>query len=92
MAIKLTLKTVTLRVCLALCSGCAVAPSSTAVRVQDADAKMVMSCKYLGEVQGSSGWGNLAASAGMENAKNEARERSQARRDTSSLEQHQRWV
>lgn len=35
---------------------------------------MVSSCKYLGEVQGSSGWGNLAASAGMENAKTEARE------------------
>jgi hypothetical protein len=35
---------------------------------------MVTSCKYVGEVQGSSGWGNLAASAGMENAKNEARE------------------
>jgi len=35
---------------------------------------MVVSCKYIGEVQGSSGWGNLAASAGMENAKNEARE------------------
>ncbi len=35
---------------------------------------MVISCKYVGEVQGSSGWGNLAASAGMENAKNEARE------------------
>jgi hypothetical protein len=35
---------------------------------------MVASCKYLGEVQGSSGWGNLAASAGMENAKTEARE------------------
>ena len=35
---------------------------------------MVISCKYVGEVQGSSGWGNLAASAGMENVKNEARE------------------
>jgi len=74
MAIKLTFKTATLLACLALCSSCAVAPSSTAARVQDADAKMVASCKYLGEVQGSSGWGNLAASAGMENAKNEARE------------------
>ena len=35
---------------------------------------MVASCKYLADVQGSSGWGNLAASAGMENSKNEARE------------------
>ncbi len=55
-------------------SGCAVAPSAAASRVQEADAQMVASCKYIGEVQGSSGWGNLAASAGMENAKNEARE------------------
>jgi len=55
-------------------SGCAVAPSAAAARVQEADAQMVVSCKYVGEVQGSSGWGNLAASAGMENAKSEARE------------------
>lgn len=55
-------------------SGCAVAPSTAASRVQEADAQMVASCKFVGEVQGSSGWGNLAASAGMENAKNEARE------------------
>jgi len=55
-------------------NGCAVAPSAAAARVQEADAQMVSSCKYLGEVQGSSGWGNLAASAGMENAKTEARE------------------
>jgi hypothetical protein len=55
-------------------NGCAVAPSAAAAHVQEADAQMVTSCKYLAEVQGSSGWGNLAASAGMENAKNEARE------------------
>ena len=55
-------------------SGCAVAPSAAAARVQEADAQLVASCKYLGEVQGSSGWGNLAASAGMENAKSEARD------------------
>ncbi|MGH8121437.1 MAG: DUF4156 domain-containing protein [Rudaea sp.] len=55
-------------------SGCATAPSAAAARVQEADTQMVASCKYLGEVQGSSGWGNLAASAGMENAKNEARD------------------
>lgn len=58
----------------ALSAGCAVAPSAAAVRVQEADAQMVASCKYVGEVQGSSGWGNLAASTGMENAKYEARE------------------
>jgi len=59
----------------ALFTGCAVSPSATASRVQEADAQMVASCRYVGEVQGSSGWGNLAASAGMENAKNEAREK-----------------
>lgn len=57
-----------------LFAGCAVTPSVSASRVQDADAQMVASCKYVGEVQGSSGWGGLAASAGMENAKSEARE------------------
>ncbi len=55
-------------------SGCAVAPSAAASHVLEADAKMVASCKFVGEVQGSSGWGNLAASAGMSNAKNEARD------------------
>lgn len=55
-------------------SSCATAPSAAAARVHEADMQMVASCKYLGEVQGSSGWGNLAASAGMENSKNEARE------------------
>jgi len=55
-------------------SGCATSPSTAAARVQEADNQMVAGCKYLGDVQGSSGWGNLAASAGMENAKNEARD------------------
>ena len=55
-------------------SGCAVAPSTAASHVLEADAQMVVSCKFVGEVQGSSGWGNLAASAGMNNAKNEARD------------------
>lgn len=55
-------------------SACAVAPSSAANSVRDADAKMVETCRYVGEVDGSSGWGGLAASAGMENAKNAARE------------------
>lgn len=56
-------------------AGCAIAPTAAASRVQEADSQMVLSCKYVGDVQGSSGWGNLAASAGMENAKNEAREK-----------------
>jgi hypothetical protein len=57
-----------------LFTGCASAPSPSASRIHDADTSMVTNCKYVGEVQGSSGFGNLAASAGMENAKNEARE------------------
>jgi hypothetical protein len=43
--------------------------------VADADENMVIGCKFVGQVQGSSGWGGLAASTGMENAKNEAREK-----------------
>src|ERR1700755_461219 len=46
---------------LAALRGCAVAPPAAAAGVRDADAKMVENCKYVGEVDGSSGWGNLAA-------------------------------
>ena len=56
-------------------SGCATSRSISASRIQDADSAMVSGCKYLGEVHGSSGWGNLAASVGMGNAKNQASER-----------------
>jgi hypothetical protein len=55
-------------------TACATTPTAAAAKVADADESMVTGCRFLGEVQGSSGWGNLAASAGMENAKNEARE------------------
>ena len=58
--------------------GCATTLSSSATRILDADAKMVDGCTYVGEVHGSSGWGNLAASTGIENAKNEAREKAAA--------------
>ena len=56
-------------------TGCATTPSVEAARVADADEKAVAECRFVGEVQGSSGWGNLAASTGMENSKNEAREK-----------------
>ena len=56
-------------------AGCASTPSPAAMHVRDADEAMVTACRYLGEVQGSSGWGNLAASTGMENSKLHARER-----------------
>lgn len=57
----------------ALLAGCAAGPSKGGALVRDADAHAVASCTLVGEVHGTSGWGNLAASKGMENAKNEAR-------------------
>ena len=53
---------------------CATTRSAAAARVQEADATMVAGCTYLGEVSGTSGWGGLAASTGIENAKNQALE------------------
>jgi len=56
-------------------NGCATTLSQSAARVMDADMKMANDCQFLGEVHGTSGWGNLAASTGIENARNEAREK-----------------
>ena len=61
-----------------IASGCATTLSSSAKRILDADAKMVEGCTYVGDVHGSSGWGNLAASTGIQNAKNKAVERAAA--------------
>jgi hypothetical protein len=36
---------------------------------------MVQQCTFLADLNGSSGWGGLAASTGMQNAKNEVREK-----------------
>ena len=55
-------------------TGCATGRSATATRIQEADSNMVAGCTYLGEVSGTSGWGGLAASTGIENAKNQALE------------------
>lgn len=55
-------------------TGCATTISQAALRVQVADEKAVANCTFLGEVHGTSGWGGLAASQGMENSMNEARE------------------
>ena len=55
-------------------SGCATVPSPAANTVTDADQQSVRNCKFVGSVSGTSGWGNLAASTGITNAKNEARE------------------
>lgn len=59
----------------ALLAGCATSRSPAALTVQEADANMVAGCTYLGDVTGTSGWGGLAASTGIENAKNQALER-----------------
>ena len=55
-------------------SGCATTPSTPAQRVKISDPAGVSGCKMVADVHGSSGWGNLAASTGMQNAKNEALE------------------
>lgn len=59
-------------------SGCATTLSSQAMRIHDADTNMIRNCKHIGDVHGSSGWGNIAASTGIQNAKNEAREQASA--------------
>jgi uncharacterized protein YcfL len=61
-------------IALLLMTGCTTSLSARAVKVQDADMTIMERCKFVADVQGSSGWVNLAASAGMQNAKNEARE------------------
>lgn len=56
-------------------AGCATVPVSG---VADADESRVAACRYLGDVQGASGWGGLGAGTGMENARNAARRQAQA--------------
>jgi len=55
-----------------LVAGCATTLSTSAQRVKIAEAPEVSRCKFISDVQGSSGWGNLAASIGIQNARNEA--------------------
>jgi hypothetical protein len=55
-----------------LFGACATAPSRDARRIVETDPSGVSNCRYIKEVHGSSGWGGLAASTGIENAKNEA--------------------
>jgi len=54
--------------------GCATTRSKEGMKIQEADEATVINCKYAGDVHGSSGWGNLAASTGIQNAKNEGME------------------
>ena len=56
------------------CSGCVTTLTPAARQIHSSDERMVANCEFLGEVQGSSGFGNLAATQGMQNARNEAME------------------
>jgi hypothetical protein len=55
--------------------GCATTLSTRARQVRDADPAMVQQCTFLGDLTGSSNWGGFAKGTGMENAKNEVREK-----------------
>jgi hypothetical protein len=55
-------------------SGCSSTASLSAMKIKPAEQKTVEHCQYLGDVQGSSGFGGVAASQGMENSKIEAKE------------------
>jgi hypothetical protein len=56
-------------------AACAVTPSREVAAVRDATERTVINCQFVGDVTGTSGWGGLAASAGIANAQNEAREK-----------------
>ncbi len=56
--------------------GCAAERQGVSIR--EADEAMVEGCEYLGDVDGTSGWGNIAASTGIENAKKEAMQKAAA--------------
>jgi len=58
-----------------LASGCATSLSDKAALIKDADDKMVQNCKFLGNVEGTSGLWGASASIGVANAKNEAIEK-----------------
>lgn len=68
-------------------SGCATTLSPAAAKILPADRSMAADCTFVGDVNGSSGWGNLAASQGMQNAKNEGLEQAAAMGATHVL-----WV
>jgi hypothetical protein len=62
-----------------LLSACATAPSERAASVKDADPKMVETCTYLGEVEGTSMFGGPGGhGAAVNNSKNEARDQAAA--------------
>jgi hypothetical protein len=64
---------------LSLCA-CATAPSERAAQIRDADPKMIESCTYVGEVEGTSMWGGPGGhGAAISNSKNEARDQAAAK-------------
>lgn len=62
-------------ICVLALAGCTTTLSQAGSGVVQADEKMVAACQFLGTVEGSSGFGNIAASTGMQNAKNQATEK-----------------
>lgn len=54
--------------------GCSSTASLSAMKIKPAEQQSMQTCTYLGDVQGSSGLGGLAASQGMKNSKIEAKE------------------
>src|SRR5215813_3016293 len=58
---------------IALVAGCATILSAKATKIADTDEASIAGCEFVGQVQGFSGWGNLATSTGVEKARNEAR-------------------
>jgi uncharacterized lipoprotein len=72
MKLRSSLAAVILVVVVPLLAACSTSRSAAAQKVQEADSSMVAGCTFLGDVSGTSGWGGLAASTGIEYAKNQA--------------------
>lgn len=64
---------------LPLLAGCATTPSPQAVAVQDADAKMVDGCQFVGDVLGASPLGVVFGSMSTANAREIAQEQAAGR-------------
>ena len=58
---------------MALLTGCTTAQFAKAAKIADTDEASVAGCEFVGQVKGTSSWGNLAASTGIEKARSEAR-------------------
>ncbi|MCL1078162.1 hypothetical protein L2734_08220 [Parashewanella spongiae] len=49
--------------------------SNLSPKIVDSDIRQITDCTFIATVSGTSGWGNLMASVGIENAKQEARDK-----------------